>query len=140
MTIVDAGLDVGIAGLADRRDAAVLDADVALDDAPVIDDHRVGDDGVQRTVGSGELALPHAVADDLAAAELHLFAVVVKSLLDLDLRARCRPGEPVARGRAEHLAHRRDGVDRHHTPFLTGAFQRAPYVAAEAVHLASSGE
>ena len=37
---VDAGLDVGVAGLADRRDAAVLDADVGLDDAPVVEDQR----------------------------------------------------------------------------------------------------
>ena len=42
----DAGLDVGIAGLADLPDAAVLDADVGLDDAPVVDDQRVGDHGV----------------------------------------------------------------------------------------------
>ena len=43
---VDAGLDVGVAGLADRGDAAVLDADVGLDDAPVVEDQRIGDDGV----------------------------------------------------------------------------------------------
>ena len=34
-SVDDAGLDVGIAGLADAGDAAVLDADVGLDDAPV---------------------------------------------------------------------------------------------------------
>ena len=45
---VDAGLDVGVAGLADGGDAAVLDADVGLDDAPVVEDQRVGDDGVDR--------------------------------------------------------------------------------------------
>ena len=43
---VDARLHVGVAGLADAGDAAVLDADVGLDDAPVVDDQRVGDDGV----------------------------------------------------------------------------------------------
>ena len=47
---VDAGLDVGIAGLADGGDAAVLEADVGLDDAPVIEDQRVGDDGVDRAL------------------------------------------------------------------------------------------
>jgi hypothetical protein len=53
---VDAGLDVRIAGLADGADAAVLDADVGLDDAPVIEDQRVGDDRVHasaRGAGSG---------------------------------------------------------------------------------------
>ena len=46
----DARLDVGIAGLADGGDAAVLEADVGLDDAPVIEDQRVGDDGVDRAL------------------------------------------------------------------------------------------
>src|SRR5215467_12652453 len=34
----DVWLDVRIAGFADPGDAAILDADVGLDDAPVIDD------------------------------------------------------------------------------------------------------
>ena len=46
----DAGLRVGIAGLADRRDAAVLQADIGLVDAGVVDDQRVGDDGVDRAL------------------------------------------------------------------------------------------
>ena len=71
----DAGLDVRIAGLADGDDLAVLDADVGLDDAPVVEDQRVGDDGVDRALLVGDLALAHAVADHLAAAELHLLAV-----------------------------------------------------------------
>ena len=50
MTMVDARLDVGIAGLADAGDAAVLEADVGLDDAPVVEDQRVGDDGVDRAL------------------------------------------------------------------------------------------
>ena len=40
------GLDIRIAGLADGGDAAVPDADIGLDDAPVIEDQRIGDDGV----------------------------------------------------------------------------------------------
>src|SRR6202034_188962 len=40
----DAGLYVGIAGLADRGDPAVLDADVRLDDSPMVENERVGDD------------------------------------------------------------------------------------------------
>ena len=35
---IDAGLDQRIAGLADGHDPAVPDADVALDDAPVVED------------------------------------------------------------------------------------------------------
>src|SRR5260370_3978787 len=71
---VDAGLHVGVAGLADGGDAAVLDADVGLDDAAGVDDDGVGDDRVGGDV-VGALGLAHAVADHLATAELHLFAV-----------------------------------------------------------------
>ena len=48
----DAVLDVGIAGLADRADAAVADADVRLDDAPVVEDDGVGDDEIRRAFGA----------------------------------------------------------------------------------------
>jgi hypothetical protein len=81
---VDTGLRVGIAGLADGGDAAVLQADIGLVDAGVIDDQRVGDDGVDGAAGAGDLGLAHAVADHLAAAELHLLAIGGEVALDLD--------------------------------------------------------
>ena len=45
-----AGLDIGIAGLADGGDQAVLDGDVGFDNAPVIDDQRIGDDRIDRAL------------------------------------------------------------------------------------------
>ncbi len=45
---VHARLHVGVAGLADGADALAADADVGLDDAPVVEDQRVGDDQVHR--------------------------------------------------------------------------------------------
>ena len=99
---VDAGLHVGIAGLADAGDAAVLEADVGLDDAPVIDDERVGDDGVGDVRG-GALALAHAVADDLAAAELHFLAVDGVVALDFDDELGVAEPHAIARGGAVHL-------------------------------------
>src|SRR3954451_17989916 len=74
----DVGLDVGIAGLADGGDAVALQADIRFDAATVIEDERVGDDGVARALLAGDLALPHAVADHLAAAELDLLAVTAE--------------------------------------------------------------
>src|SRR6185295_3688156 len=64
----DGGLDVRVARLADLPDFPALDADVGLDDAPVVHNQRVGDDGVG-DLGREQLALAHAVADHLAAAE-----------------------------------------------------------------------
>src|SRR5690606_5339845 len=75
---VHARLHVGIAGLADRGDPRAADADVGLDDSPVVDDQRVGDHAVHRVRrprAVDALALAHAVADRLAAAELDLLAV-----------------------------------------------------------------
>ena len=99
----DAGLDVRVAGLADGGDAAVLQADVGLDDAGHgIDDQRVGDDGIDG-FRRNALALAHAVADDLAAAEFHFFAVDRVVLLDLDDQFGIGQTQAVAGGRAEHF-------------------------------------
>ncbi len=97
-----ARLDIGIAGLADAGDAAVLDADIGLDDAPMVDDQRIGDHGVD-AVARQPLALPHAVADHLAAAELDLLAVDREILLDLDDQRGVGQPHAVADGRPEHL-------------------------------------
>ena len=99
---VDARLDVGVAGLADAADAAVGDADIGLDDPPMVEDHGVGDDGVDRSLGAAPLALPHAVADDLAAAELDFLAIDRAVALDLDDELGVGQPQPVAGGRAEH--------------------------------------
>ena len=99
----DAGLDVRIAGLADRRDQPVLEAHVGLHDPPVVEDDGVGDDGVDGAARVGRLRLPHAVADHLAAAELHLFAVGGEVLLDLDDELRIGEANPVAGRGAEHF-------------------------------------
>jgi hypothetical protein len=80
-------LGVGVAGLADPVDAPVAQAHVGLVDAGVVDDQRVGDDGVHRALGPRALGLAHAVADHLAAAELHLLAVGREVALDLDERS-----------------------------------------------------
>ncbi|MPL94808.1 hypothetical protein SDC9_40966 [bioreactor metagenome] len=99
----DAGLGVGVAGLADAGDPARAQADVGLVDAGIVDDQRVGDDGVHRACGAADLALPHAVADHLAAAEFHLLAIGGEILLDLDDQIGIGQAQPVAGGGAEHV-------------------------------------
>ena len=109
MMMVDARLDVRIAGLADGGDAAVLDADIGLHDAPVVHHDGVGDHRVDGALRVRHLRLAHAVADDLAAAELHLLAIDREVLLDLDGERRIREADLVARRGAEHVARRRRG-------------------------------
>ena len=99
----DAGLDVRIAGLADRRDEPVLQADVGFDDPPMVEDDGVGDDRVDGAARVRGLRLAHAVADHLAAAELHLLAVSGEVLLDLDDELGVGEAHPVAGRGTEHL-------------------------------------
>ena len=98
----DAGLDVRIARLADLPDAAVLDPDVGFDDPGMVDDQRVGDDGVG-DLRRAALTLSHAVADHFPAAELHLLTVDRVVLLDLDPQRGVGEAHAIADRGAEHL-------------------------------------
>ena len=98
----DTRLRIRVAGLADAGDAAVAQTDIGLDDAPVVDDQCVGDDGVYRPRSAGDLGLPHAVADHLAAAEFHLLPIGGEVALDLDDQVGIGQSHAVAGGRAVH--------------------------------------
>ena len=52
-----ARLRIGIAGLADGRDAPVPQTDISLVDAGVVDDQRVGDDRVDGAFGCGRAGI-----------------------------------------------------------------------------------
>ena len=96
-------LDVRIARLADLRDAAIGDGDIGLHDAPVVDDQCVGDHRIDGTFGLRCLRLPHAVADDLAAAELHLLAVRGEVAFYLDDEVGVGEADAIASGWPEHV-------------------------------------
>lgn len=104
---VDPVHGVGVAGLADSGDPAVTDADVGLDDAPVIDDHRTGDDRVRGAFCARSTRLAHGFSDDLAAAEHGL--VTGESgpagtvLLDLDEQIGVGEPDAVTGGGAEQV-------------------------------------
>ncbi len=100
---IDIGLDIRIAGLADRRHAPVLEPDIGLHDAAVIEDEGIGDHGVHGACGAASLRLAHAVADHLAAAELHLLAIGREVALDLDDELGVGEPDPVADRRPEHI-------------------------------------
>ena len=99
---VDARLGVRVARLADRRDAAVAQADIGLVDAGMVDDQRVGDDGVDRPFGPRRLGLPHPVADHFAAAELDLLTIDREIALDLDDQVGVGEPQSVAGGWPVH--------------------------------------
>ena len=124
---VDAVHRVGVAGLADADDAAVADADVGLDDAPVVEDHRAGDHEVGRALGAGRRRLAHRLADDLAAAEHGLVAAGAAVL--------GRPRSEVGVGEADAVAGRR-AVERARYADRAGstldAVERSADLAAQA--------
>jgi hypothetical protein len=65
----------------------------------------------------GHLALAHAVADHLAAAELHLLAIGGEVFLDLDEELGVGEAHPVAGGRAVHVGIGGSGDFRCHFVF-----------------------
>jgi hypothetical protein len=107
MTMFTPGLGVGVAGLADGSDAAGAQADVGFDDAGVVDDEGVGEHRVDRALRLRALRLRHAVADGLAAAELHFLAIAAgaQSVVGLHFQDQSGVGEAhaVAHGGAEHF-------------------------------------
>src|SRR3989304_10069857 len=66
----------------------------------MVEDEGVGDDEIEDALrGRGARRLAHAVADDLAAAELDLVAVDREVLFDLDEDVRVGEPDSVAHGR-----------------------------------------
>src|ERR1051326_163334 len=99
---IDAGLDVGVARLADAGDAPVANANIGFDDAPMIQDDGIRDNRVDRALGARALPLPHAVADDLAAAELDLLAIDRAVAFDLDDQFGIGEANAIADCRTKH--------------------------------------
>ena len=95
----------------------VADADVALDDAPVIEHDDVRDHGVRRALRRRAGALQHRLADRLAAAEDGLVAADAAVLLDLEPEIGVGQSQPVADRRpverAVALARRSSSQPRH---------------------------
>ncbi len=95
-------LGIRVAGFADGGDAAFLDAHVGFDDAPPVENQGVGDHGVHHG-GIGTLALAHAVADNLAAAEFYFVAVVGGVAFHFNPQVGVAEPHPVAGGWAVHV-------------------------------------
>src|SRR5690606_2597047 len=88
---------------ADAVNATVAQPDIGLVDARMVKNQRICDDGVHGAIGAAGLALPHAVADHLAAAEFDLFAIDGQVALDLDDDIGVAQTQTVAGSRAVHL-------------------------------------
>ena len=122
MTMVTPGWVSGLPALPIRAIRPSRSPTSALIDAGPVHDQRVGDDGVDRALRPRRLALAHAVADHLAAAELHLLAVDGEVPLHLDDELGVGQPHPVAGGRPVHVGiggagdaggHGRDLSERH---------------------------
>ena len=99
---IDAVHDRGIAGLAEPDDAAVLDAEIAFDDADHRIDHQhVAEQKIERALRAGHAGgKPDAVAQRLAAAVQAFIAVNGVVLLDDGDQRRVGKAHTVADGRA----------------------------------------
>ena len=142
----DSGHDVGIAGLADRRDAPVLDADVGFVDGGPVDDERIGDHAVEGLVLADAGGLAHPIPQHFAAAELALVAVGRVIALDLGDEIGIAEAHAVSGCRAEQrrvvpaidgVAHGRGSNSR--AKLLPPTITRRPAIATSATVFVSPG-
>ena len=101
-------LDAGITRMTDADDAAALHADVGLDDAEDrVENQCVRDDEVERLGVGSRRGLAHAIADYLAAAELHLVTIAADASDEVGFNfgeeVRIAEAHAVTDGRSVHL-------------------------------------
>ena len=99
---VHIGLRVGIARLANRGNPPAAQADICFHHAPMVQDQRIGDNGIHRAIGARDLRLAHAIANHLAAAEFHFLTIGGQVALNLDEDFRIGQAHTVAHGWAIH--------------------------------------
>src|ERR1700688_3459810 len=121
---------VGISGFADLNDSPVLDADITFDDSPMIEDHRVGDDQIQRAssrFADRGAALAHAVANHFAPAAGYVIAVARIFFLDFDDQVGTREPNSITCGRAIQVCvHSARNREAHRWPPPSPAKNPAP--------------
>ena len=94
----------GLPALPIADDPAAANSDVRLHDAPVIQNHRVGDHQVEHAAcGGRRRRLAHAVAQHLAAAELRFVAGHCEIALDLDQQFGVGQPDAIAGGRTVEI-------------------------------------
>lgn len=92
----DVGHEVGISGMTDADDAAVLDTDIGLDDSGVVENERTRNHGVQLAAAArGSSGLPHPVTNGLAAAEDRFLSGDDPILFDLDDEVRVAESDTI---------------------------------------------
>ena len=138
---VDAVHGVGVAGLAERDDPAVADADVGLDDAPVVEDDRAGDDRVRRALGAGGPATgPSTRGSPCRRRRRPRRRRRAAVLLDLDQQVGVGEPDPVA-GRSGRRGRRSGGGPaRSRGGVRSAVVERAGALAAQARHDPVAGE
>ena len=95
---IDIGLRIGIASLADRRNAAIAQRDIGFVNARIIQNQRIGDHRISGAGGARGLRLPHAVTDHFTAAKFNLFTIGRQIFFNLDENLRIGQAQLIASG------------------------------------------
>ena len=90
-------LCVWIASFANGGDAAFLQPNVGLVDSTMVQNQRIGDNGVHRTLRARRLRLPHAITDDLAATKFHFLTIKSEIFFHFD--------DEISIGQAHFVSH-----------------------------------
>ena len=100
---IHSGHHIGVTGLADPRDTAILDADVGLVDAVIIDHQGIGNYQVECICLGDTRGLTHAIPQHLAATKLALVAIDGVVLLNFERERGITKSDSVASGGAKDL-------------------------------------
>ncbi len=96
-------LHIGVTGLADTHNTAVFQPHIRFHNAPVIQNHHVGDHRIHGFTAR-TLTLPHAVPDYFATAEFHLVTVDGIILLNFNKQLGVAKPYPIPHRGAKHFA------------------------------------
>ena len=98
---INAGHRIRVACFAHFDNAPILNADITLDNAPVVDNQRIGNDKVEHPlIARGPATLPHPIADHLAATKGNLIAIDSEIFFNFDDQFGVGQPDAVAGGRA----------------------------------------
>ena len=99
---VHIGLRIRIARLANRGNPPTAKPNIGFHHAPMIQDQRIGNNGIHGAIGARDLRLTHAIANHLAAAEFHFLTIGGQVAFNLDKNFRIGQAHTVANGWAIH--------------------------------------
>src|SRR5215467_12781758 len=100
---VDSRLHIWIPRFSYCSNSSVLNGNIPFHNSPVVENERIGYNGVDGPFTARALRLSHSVANDLSASKLHFLAIRRKVLFNLNHKICVGEAHLITHGWPEHL-------------------------------------